>query len=354
MPVPLDAAAPTDGVFGLLSVVGDGFAGRRLGFGVRRAAVAARFARHRGGDEGSLTANWIAGALAEIGNLDVLIPRDASERVRFLATADAPVHGARFVAALPGMPPGAADMIRWHREHEDGTGYPDRLRWDGIPTDAAGLGIVTAFLEAVEDPGEPREPGEALFTLFADSGRRFRVELVRAFQGFVMSEPTFDAPLDAALPTLDEDAILDLLATRIDVRDGRTVRRTERLVAVVVPLATRLRLDGWRAGRLARLFAVGRVTAHAAEGSDHRSEAARAAALAASVPRYAADAPLLAAVAERPGQCGNPLASVLALGVAIDAIPLAERAAWVAAEAGRLLDAEVARAYLAASSEMPG
>jgi hypothetical protein len=353
MPVPLDAAAPTDGVFGLLSVVGDGFAGRRLGFGVRRAAVAARFARHRGGDEGALTANWIAGALAEIGNLDVLVPRDASERVRLLATADAPVHGARFVAALPGMPPGAADMIRWHREHEDGTGYPDRLRWDGIPADAAALGIVTAFLEAVEETAEPRAPGEALFTLFADTGRRFRVELVRAFQGFVMSEPAFDAPFAAALPTLDEDAILDLLATRIDVRDGQTVGRTERLVAVVVPLATRLRLDAARAGRLARLFALGRITPHAAEGSDHRSEGARAATFAASVPRYAEDATLLAAVAGRPDQCGNPLTSVLALGVALDAVPPGERASWVASEAGRLLDAEVTRVYLA-SSETPG
>ncbi|HTJ27372.1 MAG TPA: HD domain-containing phosphohydrolase [Candidatus Limnocylindria bacterium] len=349
MRVPLDAADPTDGVFALLSAVGDGFAGHRLGFGLRRAAVAARFARHRGGDEGALAANWIAGALAEIGNLDVLIPPDAGERIRLLAYADAPVHGARFVAALPGMPPGAADMIRWHREHEDGTGYPDRLRWDGIPADAAALGIVNAFLEAVEDPAEPREPNEALFTLFTGSGRRFRVELVRAFHAFVMSEPGFDEPLGPALPALDEDAVLDLLATRIDVRDGQTVGRSERLVATVVPLAEQLGLDGARAARLARLFALGRVAADLADHHfDPRAEARRAGEIAAAVPRYAPEAPLLAVAAERYEDAAHDrLAAVLALGVAVDTVVSAERAQRVTAGAGTQFDPDVARAYLA-------
>jgi hypothetical protein len=358
MRVPLDAADPAGGGFGLLSVVGDGFADRRLGFGQRRAAVAARFAQHRGSDEVAVAANWIAGALAEIGNLDVLIPLDAGERIRRLAYADAPLHGARFVAALPGMPPGAADMIRWYREHEDGTGFPDRLRWDGIPADAAALGIVQAFLEAVEDRAEPRHPNEALFTLFTGSGRRFRVELVREFHAFVMAEPGFDEPLDLPLPALDEDGLLELLATRIDVRDGHTVGQSERLVGVVAPLAERLGLDAARAARLARLSALGRV---AATLPDDRfdplsrfarelrtAEARRAGVLAAAVPCYAADAPLLAAAAgwHEDGSL-EPLVAVLGLGLAVDALPAQDRARRVAAAAGTQFDPEVARTYLA-------
>jgi HD domain len=358
MRVPLDAANQTDGAFALLSAIGDGFAERRLGFGRRRGAVAARFARYRGLTHEALGANWIAGALAEIGNLDVLIPAGAGERVSCLAYADAPLHGARFVAALPGMPPGAADTIRWYREHEDGTGYPDRLRWDGIPADAAALGIVHAFLEAVEDPAEPREPNEALFTLFTGSGRRFRVELVRAFHAFVMAEPEFDVPLDVPLPVLDEDGLLELLATRIDVRDGQTIGRSERLAAVVAPLAERMGLDGARAARLARLFALGRVAAALPDdGFDPLSrfarerrtaEARRAGTLAAAVPRYASDAPLLTAAADwhEDGPL-DPLVGVLGLGLAVDGIAPTERARRVAAAAGTQFDPEVARAYLA-------
>src|ERR1700681_3446425 len=191
MTVPVGA----DGVLGLYSAVGDAFAGRRLGFGRRRAALAARFARHRGAGDAGVTASWIAGALAETGAVAIVVAPDATAPARLHAFADAPLHGAHLVGALAGLPSHAADIVRWHLEHDDGTGIPDRLRWDGIPADAAALGIVHAFLEAVEDPAEPREALEALFGLAAESGRRFRVELVRAFRGFAGASPDWDAPL---------------------------------------------------------------------------------------------------------------------------------------------------------------
>jgi len=113
---------------------------------------------------------------------------------------DAPLHGAHLVAALPGLPAGAADLVRWHRERDDGTGFPDRLRWDGIPADAAALGIVHAFLDLVEDPHEPRAPEEAVFAITAESGRAFAVELVRAFREFLAATPEgWDASPSVAL-----------------------------------------------------------------------------------------------------------------------------------------------------------
>jgi hypothetical protein len=192
MSVPLDDLV-------LLSAVGDACAGRRLGFGRRRADLAARFARRRGASEELVVAGWVAGALAELG------------LVRAPTPADAPLHGARLVDAL-GLPAAAADMVRWHREHDDGTGGPDHLRWDGIPADAAALGIAHAFLEAVEDREEPRPPAEALFVVVAEGGRRFSVELVRAFRAFVTGEPEgWDAPLALALPAPDPDALATIL-----------------------------------------------------------------------------------------------------------------------------------------------
>ncbi len=359
MAVPFDAGATADGALGLLSAVGDAFAGRRLGFGLRRAALAARFARHRGGGEPAVLAGWLAGALAELGHIAVIVPPDAGPRLRALAEADAPLHGARLLAALPELPRRSADLVRWHREHHDGTGFPDRLRWDGIPAGAAGLGIAHAFLAALEDPGDPREPGEALYGLVAESGRRFAVELVRAFRAFVASEPEFGAPFTPALPALDEDALLRLLAARVDARDERTAGRSERLAGLAGPLAARLELDPAQAVRLAHLFALGRAAAGLPPHDDgfdplsrfarepRQAEARRAAALAAAVPGYAADAPLLSAAArwheEGPPA---PLAAVLALALAADALDRVDGPRRLAAAAGTQFDPVVVRAYL--------
>src|ERR1700736_6368605 len=97
MTVPVGA----DGVLGLYSAGGDAFAGRRLGFGRRRATLAARFARHR--NAADVTANWVAGALAEIGLIAGVVPADATPALRLHALADAPLHGAHLAAALPGV-----------------------------------------------------------------------------------------------------------------------------------------------------------------------------------------------------------------------------------------------------------
>ncbi|MEA2718292.1 MAG: hypothetical protein QOJ39_156, partial [Candidatus Eremiobacteraeota bacterium] len=318
MTVPVGA----DGALGLYSAVGDAFAGRRLGFGRRRAALAARFARHRGGDDAAAAASWTAGALADIGLIDVVLPANASPRARLLALADAPYNGARLIASLPGVPGRAADIVRWHREHDDGTGVPDRLRWDGIPADAAALGIAHAFLEAVEDPEGPRGPAEALFAIVAESGRKFKVELVRSFREFITAAAeSWDEPLesaiqrpgddartsaddDAAAAARRDDGALAALAARIDARDSETAGRSERLADAAANLAARMGLDAGRAARLARLLALGRTTESLVHDDfdplsrfarERRAAVAeRAAGIAASVPHYAADAPHLA------------------------------------------------------------
>ena len=348
-----------DGALGLYSAVGDAFAGRRLGFGRRRAALAARFAAHRRADEATVAAAWVAGALAETGLVDVVLTADASPHARLFGLADAPLHGARVVAALRGLPPVAADIVRWHREHDDGTGIPDRLRWDGIPAEAAALGIAHGFLEAIEDSDEPRGPDEALFTIVAESGRRYRIELVKAFREFLTANPScWDDPVDVAVSELDEDEALASLAARIDARDPHGPGRSERLADLAGTLAGRLDLDPARAARLARLLALGRaadVIAHddfdpLSRLARERREtvARRAAAIAASVPRYEPDAPYLAASAAwyEEGDT-NRLAGVLGLVLAVDALDPQDVTRRLTAAAGTQFDPDVTRIYLA-------
>jgi hypothetical protein len=254
------------GALGLYAAAGDACAGRRLGFGLRRAALAANFARHRGGDDAAVAASWVAGALAEAGLLAVDIPEGASEQMRLLALADVPLHGAHLVAALPGVAAEAADAVRWYCEHDDGTGFPDRLRWDGIPAAAAALGIAHAFLQAVEHPDEPRDAAEALFAIEAESGRAFRIELVRAFREFIGTAPqTWDAAPEIAPPVVDEDAAIEALTARLAARAARTATPAdaatnathgERLTELARSVASELGLDADRAARLERLLAV--------------------------------------------------------------------------------------------------
>ena len=350
--------SPADGAFGLYSAVGDAFAGRRLGFGRRRAVVAARFARFRGAADDAVAASWVAAALAEIGLVGVVLPPGAGERARLLAYADAPLLGARIVAGLGAAPPRASDIVRWHREHDDGTGVPDRLRWDGIPADAAALGIVHTYLEAVEDPAEPRGPAEALFALLADAGRALRVELVRAFREFVSADPSWDAPLELPLGAIDADTALAALAARIDARDPHTDGRSERLAGLADALAGRLDLDRRRAARLARLLALGRA-ADAVPPDDvdplsrfarerRTEQARRAASIAAAVPAYALDAPILEASAAwyEDGPV-DPLAGILALTLAADALDPLDAPRRLSAAAGSQFDPAITGAYLA-------
>ncbi len=353
MTVPVGA----DGALGLYSAVADAFAGRRPGFGRYRAALAARFARFRGTDERAAASVWIAAALAEIGLIDAVVPNDAPARLRARLNADMPLRGAHIVAALAGVPADAADLVRWHLEHDDGTGTPDGLRWDGIPPNAAAIGVAQAFLAAIEDPAEPREPLEALFTLGADAGRRFSVDVTRAFHAFVTAQPDVDAPYVPPLPAIDEDAALALLTDHIDARDERTRGTSGRLASRAAALAERLALDASRAARGARLLALGRGAEPVPDDTfdplsrfarDRRaSYAQRASAIVAGVARFAEDAPALAASAAwyEDGTV-DPYAALLAVVVAADGLDPLETPRRLAAAAGTQLHPDVTRAYL--------
>ncbi|MGD0052619.1 MAG: HD domain-containing phosphohydrolase [Vulcanimicrobiaceae bacterium] len=348
----------SDGAVGLYSAVGDALAGRSLGFGRRRAALAARFALHRGVGEELVAAAWVAGALADIGLLGVVPPPGADQHVRLLFQADAPLHGARLVAGMAGLPARAADTLRWHSEHDDGTGIPDRLRWDGIPTEAAALGIAHAFLAAMEDPDGPRAAPEALFTVIGESGRLYRVELVRAFREFVGAAADWDQPFDPDVRPTDEAALVADLALRLDARDHRTIGRTARLAHVAAMLSERLPVDGEQAARLAQLVALGRATPES-DPDDfdplsrfarerRSSEANRAAAIAASVAGFAADAPHLAASGAWYEDGGvEPLGGILGLALAVESLPAIDAPRRVAAASGSQFHPEVAREYLA-------
>jgi hypothetical protein len=157
---------------------------------------------------------------------------------------------------------------------------------------------------------------------------------------------------------VDDDTLLAALAARIDARDSRTAGRSDRLAGLASSIAERLDLDASRAARLARLYALSRASADVTDDDfdplsrfarDRRVAAAnRAAAIAASVPHYAADAPTLAATATWHEQ-GQPdaFAAVLALVLAADALPAVDARTRISAASGTQFAPDAVRAYLA-------
>lgn len=55
-----------------------------------------------------------------------------------------PIHGTELLAAVE-LPWDLKPIIRWHHEHDDGGGYPDRLRGNEIPLDAQIICIADVF-----------------------------------------------------------------------------------------------------------------------------------------------------------------------------------------------------------------
>jgi HD-GYP domain-containing protein (c-di-GMP phosphodiesterase class II) len=343
MPLLRSSGPLTADALRLLSAAGDTLSGHVLGFGMRVATVAANFSVHRGDPPEVVAASYYAGALHAIGGVRTPIGAPANGREGVLAAWEVPVHGAHIIAALGGLPPATADYVRWHRESFDGTGYPDRLRWNGIPNAAIAIGAVRTFVEALESNGEYASPAEALFALAGDVGKTFSIQIAREFRAFFADRmETFEAPPELAWDGAGFDAYgaVAALCAEIDARDERTRGRGERVAPVAAAMAATAGLDPEQAAFAARLTAFGRLHEIVAGddydplsrlGSEARAADARTAQRLLGIsPAFAEFAPALGAVAEwfdgsglpqrRKGENIPPLARLLAVALAADAM----------------------------------
>lgn len=87
-------------------------------------------------------------------------------------------------------------MVRWHHESLDGTGYPDGLKADLIPTEAMIVKVADIW-EAITSRRPYREPMSleiAAKTLAAEAGRRVPGDMVDCFLSAIEGAPI-------ALPT---------------------------------------------------------------------------------------------------------------------------------------------------------
>lgn len=90
---------------------------------------------------------FYAGLLHDVG--EVGFPKENESSDYFEWQTDAfiqphPVIGEAIVAQLPTLKM-CSKFIRWHHESWDGSGYPDKLRGDGIPVEAQIIGLCDIF-----------------------------------------------------------------------------------------------------------------------------------------------------------------------------------------------------------------
>ncbi|MCK4721364.1 HD domain-containing protein, partial [bacterium] len=81
----------------------------------------------------------------------------------------------------------SAHLIRWHHERWDGTGYPDGLRWEGIP-DGAQVLTASDTLDALLSPRPWRPalpPDEAISELRKFSGIQFHPDHVEVLVNLI-------------------------------------------------------------------------------------------------------------------------------------------------------------------------
>lgn len=92
------------------------------------------------------------------------------------------VIGERIVRAAPALAH-AADLIRWHHERHDGSGYPDALAGAAIPQGAQIIAVSDAFDAMVTDRPyrSARSAPEAIAELIRCAGSQFDPQVVAAF-----------------------------------------------------------------------------------------------------------------------------------------------------------------------------
>lgn len=257
-------------VLAFFADVADYAAGVQSGHGERIAWLAIAMARIAGLSEEETAALFFAARLRNAGALgnEALAKGSAlSERSERMARWDIPAQGARLCEKIAALPAATADIVRWQAECWDGTGYPDQLRWSGVPRPAQLLHIAEAYVSA-------SDPEEALAAISGAAGQRFAPEQARTlimwfhtFGGEIEPIPMPDGALAADRTTAAE--VLQLLSSRVDAHNGvagratRVARRVEEIGVAMGFDAPTLR----DATLAALLYGIGEVRAAQVEAA---------------------------------------------------------------------------------------
>lgn len=127
-----------------------------------------------------------AGYLHDIGKVAVdkrlFAKPDRLDEDEFREMADHTLVGHRIVAGIDFPWPQLPEVVRWHHERADGTGYPDQLRLDELPMQARIVAVADTFDAMLSDrPWRPGlDLGQTLSEMIKIAPQKYDVAAVQA------------------------------------------------------------------------------------------------------------------------------------------------------------------------------
>jgi putative nucleotidyltransferase with HDIG domain len=204
------------------------------GHSLRVGRYAAALGEAMGLDAAQVAGLRAAGYLHDVGKVSVdkyiFKKPSALERHEFLEMADHTVVGHKIVAGVEFPWPQIPEAVRSHHERADGSGYPDRLRGDEIPTLVRVIGLADCF-DAMTSQRPYRQPhslGQTLTEIVRATPSKFDPEAVQALLVQLRRDSTHR---EGALPFLEADVPLTLGTPDLDhlaadlnfrINNGRT------------------------------------------------------------------------------------------------------------------------------------
>jgi putative nucleotidyltransferase with HDIG domain len=188
------------------------------GHSLRVARYAAAIGEAMGLDPNEVAALRSAGYLHDIGKVAVdkhLFGKpSALDPEEFRAMADHTVVGHQIVSGIQFPWPKIPDVVRWHHERGDGSGYPDGLLMDEVPLSARIIGLADTFdaMTSARPYREPLSVGGTLSELVRLAPQKYDPN---ALQGLLI-QIRRDAVGSNRAPLLDERIALNIAPADID------------------------------------------------------------------------------------------------------------------------------------------
>jgi len=188
------------------------------GHSLRVARYAAAIGEALGLDQNEVAALRSAGYLHDIGKVAVdkyLFGKPtALDPEEFRAMADHTTVGHQIVAGITFPWPMIPEVVRWHHERSDGSGYPDRLQMDEVPIAARIIAIADTF-DAMTSTRPYREPvsvGGTLSEIVRLSPQKYDPNVVQA----LLIQVRRDAVGSSRIPLLDDRMAPNIAPADID------------------------------------------------------------------------------------------------------------------------------------------
>ena len=151
------------------------------------AVLATAFAHHLACERGDIAAIGLGAILHDIGlseiATDILTKKSSLTDEEFDIVRGHPLEALRTIERPEDLPAITRDVIRWHHERIDGSGYPDQLRGDDIPRHALIVGMADCYDAMVSDRAYRRGmlPSDALQEMLRQADATFGRSLVQEF-----------------------------------------------------------------------------------------------------------------------------------------------------------------------------